>query len=112
MRVHEIYRKSKTKGQRMVLKKLSERAATAKGASKFIGKAGQVFYIQHREEGRDVICTAYAAATTPYEPLRQLAGKTHVVAVDDAFDQSRNNVLVYPFNSAVQPQWQRYVFIL
>ena len=85
-----------------------ERAATAKGSSKFIGKGGQVFYIDHREEGSEVICMAYAAANNAYEPLRQKVAKTICVMVDRPHDPGRNGVRVYPFGSVVNPEWRRY----
>lgn len=88
---------------------LLERAATAQGSSKFVGKNGVTFYINHRvDEPSMVHAHAYVAGTTPFEPNRRKIGVASCTMIDRTYDPERNNVRVYSDKSYVDPEFRRY----
>lgn len=85
---------------------ITERAATPKGASKYIGKTGRVYYLSHMAEGSVVNCRAMLAGTSPNEPLRRKVANAGVVC-QDRDDGKRNNIRVYSARSFVEPECRR-----
>lgn len=85
---------------------IMERAATPRGASKYIGKTGRVYYITHTSEGSVVNCRAMLAGTRPTEPLRTKVANVGVVC-EDRDDGKRNNIRVVSWRSFVEPYCRR-----
>lgn len=92
---------------------LAERAATERGASKYVSpKTGAVFYITHREpNGGEVVCEARVAGTTAYQPLRALAGRVICTMHDRPHDPGRNGVRCIVYKAAIEPEfWRQSVY--